>query len=204
MKNTFLSWSTFQEQSAVLELLQAGNVLLGPSDTVFGLYAMPTKEGFLSLNNVKARNEKPYLMLIASWQDLNAYVVPEQITCFKNIIKTCWPGPLTLVFKAQDHIPAYCCSANRTIAFRVPAWQKLQDFLKVTGPLFSTSANLSGKPFPATFAQVDPLLLQKVSGILEGEGQKESIPSTIVDLSNGTITVIREGMFTKNYLEKLL
>lgn len=204
MKRLKLKWQDDISRRKVLSLLEAGKVIIGPSDTVFGFYAMPTQEGFTSLNIIKKRDEKPYLLLISCLEELKKYISSDQLLQFEKIINQCWPGPLTIIFKAREDVPTYCCSFKRTIACRMPAWDQLRELLQVTGPLLSTSANVSGQPFPVRYEDIDPLLIEKVAGVLEGKSQKEITPSTIIDVSTGTITIIREGAFDRKKLETLI
>lgn len=204
MKSKTLSWTDNLSIRKVISLLKTGNVIVGPSDTVLGFYALPTQEGFLSLNAIKKRTEKPYLLLIPVSFELSEYVDSEILLQAEKIMARFWPGPLTLIFKAKPEVPAYMTSNEGTIAVRVPHDEKVLSLLAESGPLFSTSANLSGEPIPATLEDVDLRIVEQVAALLEGETKKDAVPSTILDLTGPTPLIIREGAYTKDELQDYL
>lgn len=196
MKSKTLSLFDNVSVRKVISLLKEGHILVGLSDTVLGLYATPTEQGFSSLNSVKQRSKKPYLLLISGQDELFEYVNEQDIRQLEKIMDRCWPGPLTIIFKARKNIPAYLTSDQGTIAFRVPKQAQIQRLLKQTGPLFSTSANLTGDPIPKVLKEVNPIILEKVGGILEGECEFDAVSSTLLDVSSGELVVIREGAYS--------
>lgn len=204
MKSKTLSWDDNLSIRKVISLLKKGKVVVGPSDTVLGFYALPTQEGFLSLNAIKKRSKKPYLLLIPVSFELSEYAEFESSLQVEKIMDTFWPGPLTLILKAKPEVPAYMTSDEGTIAVRVPNDKKVLSLLAETGPLFSTSANLSGEPIPATLEEVDSRIVEQVAALLEGETKKDAVPSTILDLTGPTPLIIREGGYSKKDLQDYL
>jgi len=204
MKSKTLSWEDNLSIRKVISLLKKGKVVVGPSDTVLGFYALPNKKGFLSLNAIKKRSKKPYLLLISGSSELSEYVDSELLLQSEKIMKHFWPGPLTLIFKAKPEIPAYIVSDTGTIAVRVPNNKKVLSLLAQTGPLFSTSANLSGDPIPATLEDLNPEIIEGVAALLEGETKKDAVPSAILDMTGEEPVIIREGAYTKEELKKYL
>lgn len=204
MKSKTLSWEDNLSIRKVISLLKKGKVVVGPSDTVLGFYALPTQEGFLSLNAIKKRSKKPYLLLIPVSFELSEYAEFGSSLQVEKIMDTFWPGPLTLILKAKPEVPAYMTSDEGTIAVRVPNDKKVLSLLVETGPLFSTSANLSGEPIPATLEEVDSRIVEQVAALLEGETKKDAVPSTILDLTGPTPLIIREGGYSKKDLQDYL
>ncbi len=204
MTSKTLSWEDNLSIRKLISLLRDGKVIVGPSDTVLGFYALPTNEGFLSLNKIKKRSKKPYLLLISGSSELSEYVEPDSLLQSEKIMANFWPGPLTIIFKAKSEVPAYMTSDEGTIAVRVPNDKKVLSLLSQTGPLFSTSANLSGEPIPATLEDVDPRIVEQVAALLEGETKKGAVPSTILDVTGSTPFIIREGAYSKEDLQDYL
>lgn len=204
MTNTALNWDDNLSIRKVISLLKEGFVVIGPSDTVLGFYAAPTERGFLSLNAIKKRSEKPYILLIPVSSALSEYVNSEDLLQAEKIMAHFWPGPLTIIFKAKSDVPAYMTSNKGTIAVRVPNNAKVLSLLVETGPLFSTSANLSGEPVPATIEEVDPRIVQKVAALLEGESNLNALPSTIIDVSGDKPIVLRKGACSEEDLKEFL
>lgn len=200
MTNKALNWDDNLSIRKVISLLEEGFVVVGPSDTVLGLYALPTELGFLSLNTIKKRSKKPYILLIPVLSALSEYVNPQELLQVENIADHFWPGPLTIIFKAKSNVPAYMTSDEGTIAVRVPNDKKVLSLLAETGPLFSTSANLAGEPVPATLDQVSLVIREQVAALLEGESNLDALPSTIIDVTGDKIVIVREGAYSKKEL----
>jgi L-threonylcarbamoyladenylate synthase len=201
MKNALYSWSDAKILASVIEKLQIENFIVAPSDTVIGLLAPATRGGFEALQVVKKRENKPFLVLVASYADAQHYAYKAFDPALKQLLEACWPGPLTLVFKAQSSVPAYMCSPSGTIAVRVPQHDVLQEIIRRVGPLLSTSANKPGEPVPADVAQVDPDIARHAALLIEGTSTPQ--PSTILDITHSVPRIVREGMYSRAYLEDL-
>jgi L-threonylcarbamoyladenylate synthase len=93
-----------------------------------------------------------------------------------------WPGPLTLVLDLPS---------GGTIGVRVPAGRAVRGLLEsYGGPLYATSANISGEPAPAALDEVDPRVLEAVDVVVSGQrGSDEA--SAVVDLSGGKVRLVR-------------
>jgi L-threonylcarbamoyladenylate synthase len=160
--------------------LRAGNVALIPTETVVGLVAAET--GLPRIREIKGREaDKPIALLCASAEEafgLAANVPP----LAGQLAELYWPGPLTLVLDLPS---------GGTIGVRVPAGRGVRDLLEsYGGPLYATSANLSGEPARAAPDDVDPQVLEAVDIVVGGErGSGEA--SAVVDLSGGNVRLVR-------------
>ncbi|MFT6765308.1 MAG: L-threonylcarbamoyladenylate synthase [Alteromonas naphthalenivorans] len=204
MTNKTVNWDNNLSIRKVISLLQEGSVVVGPSDTVLGLYSQPTDQGFLSLNKIKKRSKKPYLLLIPVSFELNQYVESRYLLQVENIMAHFWPGPLTLIFKAKSTVPAYMTSSDSTIAVRMPKHDRVQQILAQTGPLFSTSANLTGEPIPTTLSELNPIIKQQASTLIVGASNHQSLPSTILDTTKEPFVIVREGAYSKEELNPFM
>jgi L-threonylcarbamoyladenylate synthase len=201
MNKTFLSWAQTSDLHVISENIMKNKLVLGTTDTVLGLFAATTNEGFEGLNKLKKRSDKPYLILINSTDRIKYYVDHPQLLHIENLVKRFWPGPLTLIVKVKKGLPHYLTAGAPTIAFRMPQHEGIQKLLSLTGDLFSTSANLAGEPIPETFEQVSPELMDKVACCIAG-GTSNTVPSTIIDCTEaGNFKVIREGAISKEQLK---
>jgi L-threonylcarbamoyladenylate synthase len=160
--------------------LKAGKVALVPTETVVGLVA--TEPGLPRVHEIKGRDaNKPIAMLCASAEEafgLAANVPP----LARELAELYWPGPLTLVLDLPS---------GGTIGVRVPAGNAIRDLLTAySGPLYATSANLSGEPARAALDEVDPRVLESVDIVVRGDrGTGEA--SAVVDLSEGKARLVR-------------
>jgi len=209
MDKKLLYWDNEQHLTRIIQTLQNENkpsVIAGASDTVFGLLAGLFKESFERLNQIKEREKKSYLVLVGSYQQYTKFTGRNNLH-IETLLKKCWPGPLTVIVNAVDHVPAFMKSKNNTIALRVPDHKGLQNVLQKVDGLFSTSANIAGEPVPQTVDQVDQSILDHVDYVvLNSKNKKTSqhiIPSTILDCTGDTIKVVREGAYPIAQLEKI-
>ncbi len=191
-------------------VLRMGGVLLSSTDTVFGIASMANADGARALDAVKKRNhdDKPYLLLVGSVQEAVAFMGQSSLDVARILMEACWPGPLTIVIKAADNIPYELVSSQGTIAIRLPAHAGLQRLLGVTGPLFSTSANVSGEPVPQTHDLISPVIWDAVQlAIFDEEhdqGMHEAVSSTIVDCSGKHVVLVRQGAYPLKEIQEAL
>jgi L-threonylcarbamoyladenylate synthase len=170
---------TVSPQEAVAAL-RTGNVALVPTETVAGLVA--AESGLPRVRKIKGRDaNKPIALLCASAEEafgLAANVPPLAVVLAEHY----WPGPLTLVLDLPS---------GRTFGVRVPAGKTMRELLEAYGgPLYATSANLSGEPAPAALDDVDPQVLEAVDVVIKGEaGSGEA--SAVVDLSGDNVRLLR-------------
>lgn len=193
-----------------IQALEANKLVIGTTDTVLGLFAAATYQGFELLNKAKSRTNKPYLLIASSPGSIVDLVNMEKTFHIEKIMKNFWPGPLTIIFKAKATVPSYFLSEQKTIAIRVPDHKGMQLILQDTGLLFSTSANKATEPLPATIQDLDPFLVQLAEYIIDDECvYKNTVPSTLIDCSeltqeNPVIQVIREGKITVQDLQEVM
>lgn len=198
MKSNTLSWSNPTDIQKIKSELAQNRLVVGTSDTVLGLLAPLTKQGFLALNAIKGRERKPYVILVESFQTAQNLIEKSfQIEKFSKF----WPAPLTLVCNAKKELPDYLKSSNNTIAIRVPDHQGLLALLSGLPGLYSTSANKSGQPVPFTLDAIDPDIVNHVSYLIADDTISQ-LPSTIIDCTGQIPTVIREGAFPLEELRK--
>lgn len=199
-------WSDTNAVEQIKSVLHNDQVLLASGDTVLGLWCNVTQVAFSELNRIKKRSAMPYLITIASADRLTEFTDQPLTDRLQNLIATCWPGPVTLIFKARSDLPSYMTGPDRTVALRVPDHEGFLKILPGFKGLFSTSANIHGQPVVNCVDQIDPFIKQQV-GLICLDTQQEcysTSPSTILDCSSGAIKVVRSGAFKIQELEELL
>lgn len=198
-------WSDPIVIKKVVDLLHRGSIILSTTDTVLGLLAPLSQSGRFYLDTIKKRQTKPYIVLLPSKDQLDHFIEPIENFHIENLVHFCWPGPLTLLFKAKRSVPAFVTSSVGTIAIRVPDHVGLQAVLAQCGGLFSTSANLLDQTVPHTLAEVDPTIINAVACIIDDEHHMAHHPaaSTILDCSRGDIRVVREGAYSIDALQTI-
>lgn len=164
-----------------IQAVKAGQVIAVPTDTVYGFVAIP--EAASRIYALKQRSEmKPLITFISKKEDL--HFLPKEA---EPLISAYWPGPLTLVLDGHS--------------YRIPNHPMVLALLEKTGPLVSTSANLSGEPPALTIKEIESQFGVEFP-ILEGAPPKNGVVSTVLAFQNQTWTILREGAITRDKLKK--
>ena len=194
-----VNFSKKNEYDDAINVLINDRVVLAPSDTVLGLFAQLSEKAKLNLDNVKIRNQKPYIVLVENKEKIFDFIDQEIDETLKKIMSKYWPGPLTIIFKAKSTLPSWMKSVDGTIAIRVPDNEKLQYLLKNLSYLFTTSANISDQPLPLLYQEIDKKILEQVFCCdVQVDTIYNSKPSTIINYSSGSIQIVRLGAIDLN------
>jgi L-threonylcarbamoyladenylate synthase len=177
------------------EVIRAGGVIAYPTDTFYGLGADPENPlAVRRLFELKGRQaDQPVLLLIPDAAAVWAWAA-EVTACADDLMRRYWPGPLTLVFKAQPTVMPELTGGTGSIGLRVPGALLTRDLVRFLGTaLTGTSANISGAPSPRTAAEAAASIGNSVDLILDGGMTAGGKPSTVVDVRGERPLVIREG-----------
>jgi L-threonylcarbamoyladenylate synthase len=190
--------------SAALTTIQAGGLVVLPTDTVYGLGAdafSPQAVAGLLAAKGRSRNMPPPV-LVGSVRAASA--LAESLGAFgQDLIDEFWPGPLTLVFRASPTLRWDLGDTNGTVAIRMPLHPVALELLRRTGPLAVSSANTTGFPATTTATEAESQLGDSVSVYLDGGPCADSVPSTIVDLTGSVPRVLRSGAVSIDQLRKV-
>ena len=191
----------------VAEKIRAGEVLGMPTDTFYGLAADPYNLHAVDrVYEIKSRSRhKPLSLLIESVDqaaDL-AWPVPE---IFYLLARRFWPGPLTVIVKADPRLPLKVTANTGNVALRVPNAEVPLAIIRSAGlPITATSANLHGEMECTNAMEVRDQLGDCLSIIVDGGQAPGMMPTTIVDLTvDGTWRVLRHGAIPEEQLVELL
>ena len=199
-----LSEAAFREAGVVV---RGGGVIAFPTETFYGLGACPFDgRAVQRVFDLKGRSTttSPVLVLVRARADLET-LVSEITPAAERLMEACWPGPLTLVFRAAGSVPTVLTAGTGTIGIRLSAHPDVQGLLKaVGGPLTGTSANRSGQPPATTAEDVERALGTKVDLILNGGATPGGLPSTVVDTTVMPPRLIREGRVPKASLFSII
>ena len=192
-----------KELDEAVAALRAGEVVVIPTDTVYGLAALPSVPGAVErIFEVKRRRpEKPLPVLGSSLEQLGEVAVFDDAA--RVVASAFWPGAVTLVLRrAKGFTYDLGAGAEDTVAVRVPDHHLALRLLERCGPLAATSANISGEPAATTVDEARAALGAAVRVYLDG-GIPAGTASTVVSLVDG-LTVFREGTITEDDITRVL
>jgi L-threonylcarbamoyladenylate synthase len=174
--------------------LQAGRLVVAPTDTVYGVCAHPDHPAAVAkLYGAKGRpDDKPIPLLIAdaaALAGLGAVLTgPEQ-----RLADAFWPGPLTLIVSTP----------GGSEGVRVPDHDGMRALLRAAGGLLRvTSANRSGEAPALTANEARVALGDRVAIILDGGPVSGGVPSSVVRITDQTLEVLREGALDRDTLQQ--
>lgn len=185
-------------------IIAAGGLVAFPTETVYGLGADALNPGAVAaVYRAKGRpSDNPLIVHIAASDDL-AKLTPVVTEIMKTLAEHFWPGPLTMVVPRADRVPDITTGGLDTVAVRLPANEYTRKLIAVSGcPLVGPSANISGKPSPTKAAHVVDDLFGKIDAVLMGEDCSVGIESTVLDVSDGELTILRPGIITPEQIER--
>ncbi len=172
--------------------IEGGGVVIYPTDTVLGLGCDATnKNAVTRLMNIKKREQKKGLIiLVDSINMLSKYVEKIPEVAIEKIKKT--NIPITIVYPRPVNLPSLLCN-NNSIAIRITKNKYCKKIIsKIKKPIVSTSANISGKPIPVNFTDLDYELKNKVDFILKEKNiNMNNNPSKIYKIEKNTLILIR-------------
>jgi len=156
-----------------------------PTDTVYGIAANAfSPEAVQALLDAKGRGrQSPPPVLVSGIQQARALVEVFPEAALK-LAETFWPGPLTMIFKAQASLDWDLGETRGTVALRVPDHKIALALIEETGPLAVSSANLTGQPAATTCQQAFDYLGESVSVYLDAGNSPKGEASTILDMTN--------------------
>jgi len=193
-------------QQAV-DLLNKGEVVAFPTETVYGLGAIATNnEAVNKIFAAKGRpSDNPLIVHIGSIEEVSTYIeeIPEiAIKCMEKF----WPGPLTIVMKAKKDVLAKSVTAGlTTVGLRMPDHPVALNLLQLLKqPVAAPSANKSGKPSPTKAEHVEEDLQGLIPLILDGGPTGIGLESTVLDVTVNPPAILRPGGVTKEMLEEVI
>jgi L-threonylcarbamoyladenylate synthase len=189
--------------SQAVSLLQVGECVALPTETVYGLAA--DASDIIAVNKIfEAKGRPKNHPLIVHIPDVShlenwAKAIPNTAYYLAALF---WPGPLSLLLKKADHVPYEVTGGLDTIALRVPAHPLFLEVLtKLNTGLAAPSANRYKQLSPTIAEQVMQGLDGRIAAVLEGGACELGLESTILDLVSDKPRILRSGPVTKLQLE---
>jgi L-threonylcarbamoyladenylate synthase len=191
-------------------VVRGGGVLVYPTETVYGIGCDPFDAVAVErVRAIKGREAtKPMLALTDTWDRVAGWVTGVTDTHRRVMGATDGAGrPLavTLLFEAGTDAPASLVSAAGLIGLRRtpdPLGQRL--VAACSTALLSTSANQAGQPPAASFAALDPYVVEAADYALDAGRDLGGTPSTVVRVEDGALVVVRAGAVDARTLREIV
>lgn len=184
-----------QDIKKCLEVLRKGGLILYPTDTIWGIGCDATNAAAVKrVYELKQRDDsKALIVLLDSADHLDHYVV--DVPYMARELMDVAVKPLTIIYDGAFNVAPSLLGENDSLGIRVPQEPFTHRLCQMLGrPLVSTSANVSGEPSPASFAQVSEVIKQGVDYVVEYRQDDDTphVASNIIKLSSdGTFKIIR-------------
>ena len=177
----------------VAQVLEQGGVIAYPTDTVYGIGCdIMNKQAIDRLYQIKGMDrDHPLAFICPDLSDISKYAVVGNAVY--RVLKRFLPGPYCFILQATREVPKIVQTRQKTVGIRVPDHPVTIAIVKELGrPLISSTASRpGGDPF------VDPWEIdQEFNGldlVLDVGDAGGTVPTTVVDLSQGDVRVVREG-----------
>jgi L-threonylcarbamoyladenylate synthase len=178
----------------LVEALLAGEVVVLPTDTVYGVGALPSDEAAMArLFDVKGRDaSSPMAVLCTSVLQALSLVAPSCHDRVEPVAERWWPGPLTLVLPRREGVELHLGQPEDTVGVRVPDHPLVRAVTERVGPIAVSSANRHGQPTAVTAEEVSLALGGAVAVVVDG-GPLDGSASTVIDATGTTWKILREG-----------
>lgn len=189
------------------QILRSGNIVVAPTDTVYGILGDATNELVIKkIFALKKRSmEKAFPIFIKdiTFARKLAYVSDAKAQFLESV----WPGSTTVVFHHKEKLPKLLTGGLETLGMRIPKYPFLQELLqKIDFPLVQTSANISDRVPAKNIAEVQEYFAEseiKPDLVVDG-GQIEGSPSAVINFTGSTPTILRSGHLSLEELNRML
>ncbi len=193
------------DRAAAVELLERGEIVALPTETVYGLAANALNPVVVA-KIFEAKERPRFDPLIVhlpdrDWLDRMTEVPDEDRQLVEKLIDRFWPGPFTIVLSRKSIVPEIVTAGLDTVAIRISVHAVFSDIIHEFGkPLAAPSANRFGRISPTTAQHVLNELDGRIPMIVDAGPTPHGIESTIVAVRHGKINILRRGPITEEEL----
>lgn len=172
----------------LVDMLASGAVGVIPTDTVYGVACSALlPDSVARLYAAKHRDNKPGTVIAADVDQLVELGLKRR---YLKPVEQYWPGAISVIIPCHDL--AHIHLGAGSIATRIVADEPLRALLRQTGPLLTSSANLTGQPPATSYADAHAYFGESVDFYVDG-GVQDGPPSTIIRVVDDAIEIIRKG-----------
>ena len=187
------------------ELIKQGKIVVFPTETVYGIGVNGLNEQAVKkLYEVKQRPyNKPISLLVSNMEMVNE--IAKDITEVEyKIMEKFFPGPLTIILKKKDIVPDIVTAGGDTVGVRMPRGETARKLVEMAGvPIATPSANITGEPSGTNLQEIKKHFEGKADYFIDGGISELGLASTIVQVVDGKIQILREGKITLEQINQI-
>lgn len=187
------------------ELIRNGGIVVFPTETVYGIGANALNENAIKkLYDIKKRPLNKPISLLVNSIDMIEQVAKDITKLEYALIKTFFPGPLTIILKKKNIVPNIVTANQDTVGIRMPANEIALKLIGYVGsPIATPSANISGKPSGINLKDIMEDFDGKVDCFIDDGPSKIGLASTIVQVVDGVPHILRQGSISEKQIKEV-
>ncbi|MDR1965180.1 MAG: threonylcarbamoyl-AMP synthase, partial [Synergistaceae bacterium] len=196
---------TRESIATAAKIIKKGGLVAFPTETVYGLGANALDEDAVKkIFEAKGRpQDNPLILHVANMREASKYA--EMNDSAELLMQHFWPGPLTIVLYSLATVPMPTRANLETVALRVPLNNTALALIREAGfPIAAPSANKSGRPSPTNAHAVWDDLGDSVDMIIDGGEPSVGVESTVIDATEGPVSILRPGGVTREMLSAVV
>lgn len=191
-----LSSSAADTPQRVADVLASGGVVLLPTDTVYGLVALPADaDATARVFALKGRAADVPMAVLCETPEAGLALARSVPEAARQLADVHWPGPLTLVLQRRPGLDWHIGDPADTVGVRCPDHPLLRAVTALVGPVAATSANHHGLPTPDNAADAAASLTGEVDLVVDG-GLLPGTASSVIDATGEGLRILRSGPIT--------
>ena len=199
-----LNDNCIQAAMAAAEDIAAGNLIVYPTDTVYGIGADIYNE--VAVKNLYLAKRRPFDMALSvavADRKMMESVASLHETADK-LIKAFLPGPLTIIIKKNPEVPDIVTAGSQKVGIRIPDHPIALEIARRSGPIVATSANIHFQPDAIDIGMATAALGNSVSTYIDAGHSPSGKPSTIIWIKDKEYEIIRQGPITEDMIKEVL
>lgn len=192
--------------SEVAEAIRRGKVVVFKTDTVYGIGANVFDEKACErVYEIKRRPKRKPLGVLIADEEMLGKIVETISPVERKLMEGFWPGALTIKFRKKlGVLPGVVSAGDDFVRVRLLGGGVARELVAAAGvPVVAPSANLSGSPTGVAMQQIRAELEGKVDYILDEGDVEDETTSTIVQVEDGEVMIIREGRISREEIAKI-
>ena len=177
------------------KIIKNGGIVIFPTETVYGVGTNGFNEKSIKkLYEIKKRPLNKPISLLVNSIDMVEQIAKDITPIEYKLINKFFPGPLTIILKKKDTVSDILTAGLSTVGVRIPESDIALNLIKMSGvPIATSSANISGNPNETNISNIINDFQDDVDYFIDGGKVNLGLPSTIVQIVDGKVHILREG-----------